>query len=861
MPFALCYGHWDAKIRITVSKEATARIKINKLLEEAGWRFLADESGPANITLETGVSVTPEYMADKYGDDFETTKKGFIDYLLVDSDGYPVALLEAKRESIHPLNAKEQARKYALAEKVKYVILSNGNLHYLWELERGNPQVISRFPSPESLGALKHFQPDRERLVNEPIEADYIALTQVPNYARLPEWTDEEQRPAFIEKHKLRFLRPYQLAAVMAIQQAVSEGKDRFLFEMATGTGKTLTSGALIKLFLRTGNARRVLFLVDRLELENQAKRAFLSQLQNDFSVCVFKEDPENWRKAEVVVSTVQTLLASNKYRDQFEPTDFDLIISDEAHRSIGGNSRGVFEYFHGYKLGLTATPRDYLKGLDDKDGTEDPREFELRLLKDTYTTFGCDDGKPTFQYSLLHGVRDGYLINPITIDARTEITTKLLSEEGYAVITKDAEGEEHEETFVHREFERKFFSPETNKAFCNAFLSNAINDPISGECGKSIVFCVSQNHALRIAALLNEAADLRWPGRYQSDFAVQVTSLITDAQQMTINFANNILLGNSPVLEGYRTSKTRVCVTVGMMTTGYDCEDLLNVVLMRPVFSPSDFVQMKGRGTRKWNFSHSERDALGNKDTIQRPKEAFKLFDFFANCEYFEKQFDYDAKLKVVVPKDEDGTERNPIGGSSKFHKSLVADPIKSFEVTAVGSEGMKVDREMFRDRFEERIKADEMIKRNVQAGNWDQVLHYIKTEVLDKPEDFFTLEKLRRAYTIDRKLSLREVVEKIFGIIAKFKVKDELLEEEFQQFVSIHPPGEEENVTALRHFFKAYIVDQDVREIIKQKAFQRLASHPAMTMEEYKAITPDNRERVPTYVDTYVKLDQFAA
>lgn len=545
-----------------------------------------------------------------------------------------------------------------------------------------------------------------------------------------------------------------------SIQQAVSEGKDRFLFEMATGTGKTLTSGALIKLFLRTGNARRVLFLVDRLELEDQAKRAFLLYLKNDYAVCVYKEDPENWRKAEVVVSTVQTLLAGNKYRDQFEPTDFDLLISDEAHRSIGGNSRAVFEYFHGYKLGLTATPRDYLKGVDEADIQEDPRAYEMRLLKDTYTTFGCGDGKPTFRYSLLNGVTDGFLINPITIDARTEITTKLLSDEGYAVMSKGHEGEEQEETFVHRDFEKKFFSPETNAEFCRAILDHGLTDPISGEFGKSIVFCVSQAHARKVAQLLNEMAHQRWPGRYQSDFAVQVTSLVMGAQQMTVNFANNTLLGTSNVLQGYRTSKARVCVTVGMMTTGYDCEDLLNVVLMRPIFSPSDFVQMKGRGTRKWAFSHSERDEQGNTETVSRPKEVFKLFDFFANCEFFEETFDYDAKLTVVVPKDEPGTPRDFIGGSGRFHKHLAADPLKSYEVKAVGAEGMRIDREMFRDRFEQRIHNDEQIKRNVEAGNWDQVLHYIQTEVLDKPEEFFTLEKLRKAYTVDRKLTLREVV-----------------------------------------------------------------------------------------------------
>src|SRR5207245_577279 len=139
----------------------------------------------------------------------------------------------------------------------------------------------------------------------------------------------------------------------------------RFLFEMATGTGKTLTAAAIIKLFLRSGNAGRVLFLVDRLELEDQAKKAFAAVLANDYKTVIFKENRDDWRKAEIVVSTVQSLLSNNKYQQSFSPTDFDLIISDEAHRSIGGNSRAVFEYFIGYKLGLTATPRDYLKKLD----------------------------------------------------------------------------------------------------------------------------------------------------------------------------------------------------------------------------------------------------------------------------------------------------------------------------------------------------------------------------------------------------------------------------------------------------------------------------------------------------------------
>ena len=162
----------------------------------------------------------------------------------------------------------------------------------------------------------------------------------------------------------------------------MSEGKDRFLFEMATGTGKTLTSAAIIRLFLRTKNARRVLFLVDRLELEDQAWKAFTNYLKPDYSTYIYKENKTDWHKAEIVVTTIQSLLFDNKYRYLFAPSDFDLIISDEAHRSISGNARAVFEYFHGYKLGLTATPKDYLKGVDpDVIRDNDPREIERRML------------------------------------------------------------------------------------------------------------------------------------------------------------------------------------------------------------------------------------------------------------------------------------------------------------------------------------------------------------------------------------------------------------------------------------------------------------------------------------------------
>ncbi len=248
------------------AKEATARIKINRLLEEAGWRFFDCGAGPANIVLEPNTKIT-ETQINALGEDFETTKNGFIDFLLLDSDGRPLIVLEAKSEGKNPLAAKEQARRYAREQNARFVILSNGNIHYLWDLQQGNPSVITKFPSPEAIKDHHAFQPNPDRLAAEPVDTDFIALTQLPNYASEAGWKNEAERPAFIDKNKLRFLRLYQKRAVHSVQRAVKQGAVRFLFEMATGTGKTLTSAAIIKLFLKTGNARRVLFLVDRIEL------------------------------------------------------------------------------------------------------------------------------------------------------------------------------------------------------------------------------------------------------------------------------------------------------------------------------------------------------------------------------------------------------------------------------------------------------------------------------------------------------------------------------------------------------------------------------------------------------------------
>ena len=558
----------------------------------------------------------------------------------------------------------------------------------------------------------------------------------------------------------------------------------------------------------------------------------------------------------------MQSLLFNNKYQQLFSPTDFDLVISDEAHRSIGGNARAVFDYFIGYKLGLTATPRDYLKKFENiKPTTRDPREFERRLLLDTYRTFGCDDGQPTYRYSLLDGVKDGFLINPTVVDARSDITTQLLSEKGFIVEFKDDTGEDQKESFKQREFEKRFFSDATNQLFCKTFLEHALRDPISSEIGKSIIFAVSQFHASKLTQILNQMADKMFPGKYQSDFAVQVTSQITDAQQFTINFTYNNLLGSANFLPSYKTSKARVCVTVGMMTTGYDCPDLLNLGLFRPIFSPTDFIQIKGRGTRKHNFLEQLFDD-DLKEIVKEPrKTSYKLFDFFANCEYFEEEFKYDEVLKLPKPKasNEKGGSDQPTG-EVETYEHLGADIILSVQQEIVGYDGMKIDR-MFYEKFEDSVRENDFIVASVEAGQWDRVIDYVNREVFDKPNEFYTLDKLRKAAAVDRRLGLREILEKIFGMIPRFKSKDELLEEEFSKFVADYKPQEAEAIPALKNYFKAYVTSDQIRHIIETKHYTDLATNPIFSTRDLKAVPEQYRTLIPNYIKDYVSLNQFAA
>jgi type I restriction enzyme R subunit len=299
------------------------------------------------------------------------------------------------------------------------------------------------------------------------------------------------------------------------------------------------------------------------------------------------------------------------------------------------------------------------------------------------------------------------------------------------------------------------------------------------------------------------------------------------------------------------------------MMTTGYDCTDILNVGLFRPIFSPTDFIQIKGRGTRRHNFLDLLFDDALKAGIKEADKKTFKLLDFFAVCEYFEKKFVYDDVLKMPAPKGTGGDTDSGGGGGGVVvgaYEHLGTDILATIAEEKVGYAGMKIDR-MFFQSFEEKVKRNDFLEKAVKDGKWDKVIDYVNREFLDESGEGYSLEKLRVAAEVDRRLSLREILEKIYGIIPGFKSKDELLEEEFAKFVADQKPDEAEAMPAIKHFFKAYVTNRKVREIIDERDFAGLATNPVLSMDDFRAVPQKYRTLIPEYVRDYVPVEDFAA
>lgn len=466
---------------------------------EAGWK------------LE---GLTKNVLTEQY------TGTSFSDYLLLGRKGQNLAVLEAKDDNLGDVYlAKEQAHGYALAMGCKYIFLANSEQIYFWDLDEGDARPIERFISPEDLQR----------------RADLKLL----------------KKPLSQTKHSMNIAdRFYQKEASNLIAEQYDKGKRAFLLEMATGTGKTRLAAAIIDRFLQSNQAEHILFIVDRIELAKQALEAFQLAFRDKYKSVRYKPGRHGeWGGASVVVATIQSL--NIHYKEDFTPGYFDLVFNDECHRSIYGElPRQVVEYFQATRIGLTATPKDFLKNIDIEQLSENnPKALEYRMMRDTYKHFGCEPGEPTYRYSIQDAVNapdpGPYLVAPKIYKLYSLITRESSSEEGWSV---DIDGEDY--TFAISQLEKKVNVPDRNRLICEEFLKYALKTP-DGSMGKTIVFAVSQDHAVALVKELNALVP-----EANGRFAEVITSRVKGASDLAKAFRKD---------ENYWP---RVAVSVDMLST-----------------------------------------------------------------------------------------------------------------------------------------------------------------------------------------------------------------------------------------------------------------------------------------------------
>lgn len=390
-----------------------------------------------------------------------------------------------------------------------------------------------------------------------------------------------------------------------------------------------------------------------------------------------------------------------------------------------------MVEYFQATRIGLTATPKDFLRNIDIENLSENnPKALEYRLMRDTYKHFGCNPGEPTYRFSIQDAVNaphpGPYLVPPKIYKLYSLITRESASEEGWNI---EIDGEDY--TFAISQIEKKVNVPKRNKLICNEFLKYAAKTP-DGAIGKTIIFAVSQDHAANLAKNLNELAP-----EANGRFAQVITSRVKGASELAKTFRKD---------ENYWP---RVAVSVDMLSTGYDCPELLNIVLARPIASPTAYIQIKGRGTRRYTFPCGTQ------------KTNFIIHDFCEVVEYFEEKYDYTAPLPVSGEMGDEtqiplySPPSQPPAPPEGMPVAETSDYMVMTEFIEVGPEGEKIDRMTYQNKWKEKIQQTAKVKPEIieaaKTNNFpEDLIEYLNTEILNKPEEYFNEANLAKVYRI---------------------------------------------------------------------------------------------------------------
>ncbi|MGE0304250.1 MAG: DEAD/DEAH box helicase family protein [Acidimicrobiia bacterium] len=577
----------------------TRDLFIDVLLGEAGWPL----DQPADREYE--VSGMPNAQG-----------KGFVDYVLWGADGLPLAVVEAKRTKKDAKVGQQQAKLYADCLEAQsgrrpVIFYTNGYEHWLWDDAGGYPpRAVAGFYTRDEL----------ERLIQR--RATRVALTGMPVNTSIVE-------------------RPYQTRAIKAIGASFDVKQREALLVMATGSGKTRTVIALVEQLMKANWVKRVLFLADRIALVNQAVNAFKTHLPQATTVNLVTEKRTD---GLVYVSTYPTMMGLiNEVDDagrHFGPGYFDLVVIDEAHRSVYAKYGAIFDYFDSLLVGLTATPKD-------------------EVDHNTYRLFNLEDGVPTDSYSLDEAVFDGYLAPPRAVKCETKFLRQGIKYDDLTEEEKDDWdaidwGDGPPPSQIDAAALNQFlFNEDTVDKVLATLMANGYKVAGGDRLGKTIIFAKNQQHADFIEDRFNKA----YP-HYAGHFARTITYQQTYAQSLIDDFS-------------IKDKAPHIAISVDMLDTGIDVPEVLNLVFFKTVHSKTKFWQMIGRGTRLCE------DLFG--PGIH--KEDFFVFDFCGNFEYFSQNLPvvegsaqkslsqriFEARLDLIEALDHSDVEQIPLTEGSE--------------------------------------------------------------------------------------------------------------------------------------------------------------------------------------------------
>ncbi|WP_018689620.1 DEAD/DEAH box helicase family protein [Ahrensia kielensis] len=570
----------EARIDIHDYNEAETRDKmIDLYLREAGWTSFIDGR-------DVEYEVTPMPNAKN---------TGYADYVLWGEDGKPLAVVEVKRTRHDARKGQQQAKLYADALEAMHgrrpvIFFTNGQDTWVWD---DAPRANGSGKPPRRLGGF-YNRAELELMIQRRVTAGRISDVKI------------NQEIAG---------RPYQLKAIGRIAEEFDKGRHKALLVMATGTGKTRTVVALVDAMMKAGLVKRALFLADRTSLVKQAVSAFKAHLPSSNPVNLVTDRDNTGR---VYASTYPTMMGLIDGKDKkgrvFGPGAFDLVIIDEAHRSVYQRYKAIFDYFDSYLVGLTATPRD-------------------EVDRDTYELFDLETGVPTDSYDLETAIAQNYLVKPDPVSVPTKFTRGGIK---YAELSQDEkdqwdtlewdDGEVPDEVSAD-ELNKFLFNKDTIDKVLGHLMTNGIHVKGGDRLGKTIIFAKSQKHA----EFIEERFNANWPDLGTAGFARIITHQSDYAQDLIDKFS-------------IKDKEPHIAISVDMLDTGIDVPEIVNLVFFKLVRSKTKFWQMVGRGTRLCP------DLFGPGED----KDSFRIFDFCQNLEYFGQ----DPATKEA-PKSKSLTER----------------------------------------------------------------------------------------------------------------------------------------------------------------------------------------------------------